>query len=210
MSKPSECGSVADLQPMILDRITDALIAIDSNGRIVYWNRGAEHLCHLSACDVLGKHPKDLRLSPWFSAEEEEAVFSAMEREGVWRREGVRSNGNGHTMHLESLITALIGPDGEWVGLLVVMHDITSAKRKEHDQEQRIETLRGASDRLRLLEGLIPICSHCKQIRDPSGSWHEPDAYLRGQFHVKFTHGICPVCAEKHHPECFSRRPTAP
>jgi len=210
MSKPNECGSLADLQMMILDQITDAVIAIDSNRRIVFWNRGAERLVHLSACHALGKHPKDVQLSPWFSAEEEEAVFAAMEHDGVWRREGVRSNGNGNAIHIESLITTLAAPDGDSIGLLVVMRDITSVKQKEHDQQQRLEALRHASDRFRVLEGLIPICSHCKQIRDQVGSWHEPDAYLRDRFHVKFTHGICPACAEKHHPEYFRGRPTAP
>lgn len=210
MSKPSECGSLADLQMMILDQITDAVIAIDGNRRIVYWNRGAERLCHLSACNALGKHPKEVRLSPWFSAEEEEAVFSALERAEVWRREAARSNGNGNTIHLEQSITALSGPDGALVGFLVVMRDITNVKRKEREQEQRIEALRRASDRLPLLDGLIPICSHCKQIRDQGGSWHEPDVYLREQFHVKFTHGICPPCVKKLHPEYFSRTPTAP
>ena len=128
-----------------------------------------------------------------------------MERDGVWRREGVRSNGNGNAIHIESLITALAAPDGDSIGLLVVMRDITSVKQKEHDQQQRLEALRHASDRFRVLEGLIPICSHCKQIRDQVGSWHEPDAYLRDRFHVKFTHGICPVCAEKHHPGCLHK-----
>ena len=211
MSKPNECGSPAHLQTMILDQMPDAIIAIDRSGYIVYWNRGAERLSNLPARHALGKHPKDVQLSPWFSAEEEEAVFSALEREGVWRREGVRSNGNGDSTYLESSITRLTAPDGESIGgVLVVMRDITSVKRREHDQQQRIEALRYASDRFRLLEGLIPICAHCKQIRDQGGSWHEPDEYLCDQFHVKFTHGICPVCAEKLHPEYFSRVPTSP
>ena len=58
MSKPSEHGSLADLQVMILDQITDAVVAIDRNRRIVFWNRGAERLCHLSACNALGMRPR--------------------------------------------------------------------------------------------------------------------------------------------------------
>jgi PAS domain S-box-containing protein len=205
MSKPSSLESLAELRTKILDQMTDALIAIDRNGRIAFWNRGAERLCHLSARDALGKLPKDVHLSPWLGAEEKEAVLSAPARTDVWRREAVRPNGNGNTIHLESSITALIGPDGESAGVLVVVRDITNMKRKGLEQEQRIEGLRRALDRLKVLESLIPVCSHCKQIRDEDGSWHEPEVYLREQFQVKFTHGICPACVQRLHPDYFSR-----
>ena len=210
MSKPREYGSPAHLQTMILDQMTEAVIAVDRKGCIVYWNRGAERLCHLSACHALGKRPHEVHLSPWFGAEEEEAVFLALEREQVWRLEGVRSAPNGNTLHLESSITVLTTPDGESIGLLVVVRDVTNVKQREHEQEQRIEALRHASHRFRVLEGLIPICAHCRQIRDRAGSWHEPDVYFRDEIHVKFTHGICPACAHKFHPEYFSRLLTAP
>ncbi len=210
MSKPNECCSPAHLQTMILDQMTDAVIAIDRNGCIVFWNRGAERLCHLSACDALGKRPAEVHLSPWVSAEEEGAMLSNPEREHAWRREGVRPGDNGNVMYLETSVTALTAPDGESIGLLIVVRDITNAKQRERDQEQRIEALRRASASLRVLENLIPICAHCRQIRDQAGSWHEPDVYFRDQVHVKFTHGICPACAQKNHPEYFSSLLTAP
>lgn len=205
MSNPSAPENLAELRTKILDQMTDAVIAIDRNGRIAFWNRGAERLCHLPARDALGKLPKEVHLSPWFSAEEEEAAFSARGRTEIWRREGVRPNGNGNTIHLESSITALIGPDGESVGVLVVVRNITTMKRKELEQEQRVEGLRCAVDRLKVLESLIPVCAHCKQIRDEDGSWHEPEVYLREQFQMKFTHGICPACVQSLHPDYVSR-----
>jgi len=205
MSEPSSRESLAELRTKILDQMTDAVIAIDGKGRIAFWNRGAERLCHLSARDALGRLPKEVPLSPWFSAEEEESVVSGLPRTEVWRREAVRPNGNGNTIHLESSITALVGPDGESVGVLVVVRDITTMKRKECEQEQRIEGMRRTLDRLKVLESLIPVCAHCKQIRDEDGSWHEPEVYLREQFQVKFTHGICPACVQRLHPDFFSR-----
>jgi len=205
MSNPSAPESLAELRTKILDQMSDAVIAIDRNGRIAFWNRGAKRLCHLSARNALRELPKEVHLSPCFSADEEEAVVSAPARTEVRRRETVRPNGNGNTIHLESSITALVGPDGESVGVLVVVRDITIMKRKELEQEQRIEGLRRALDRLKVLESLIPVCSHCKQIRDEDGSWHEPEVYLREQFQVKFTHGICPACVQRLHPDFFSR-----
>jgi PAS domain S-box-containing protein len=209
MSKPSECESQAHLHSMIVDRIPDAVIAVGRDGCIMSWNRAAERLFGLSARAVLGRRPHDVQLSPWFSAEEEAIIASAADRGETLRRETLRAAGNGGFAYLELSITALAASDGGPAGMLVVMRDISGAKQKERDLEQRIEALRRASDRLRLSEALIPICAHCKQVRDPGGSWHEMDAYLHDQFGAKFTHGICPACITRLHPEYCVRPPTA-
>lgn len=208
MSTPSDGGSPAHLQTMILDQIADAIIVIDCRGRIAFWNRGAERLCHLSRDQALGKRPREVRVSPWFSAEEEAAVFSALERGEVWRREAVRSNGNGSASRLEQSITVLGGPDADAVGFLVVMREI--ADRGARAADGRSQAGHPPSDRLAFRGGLIPICAHCKQIRDAGGSWHEPDGYLSEHLGVKFTHGLCPACIKTLHPDYFNRLPTPP
>ena len=45
-----------------------------------------------------------------------------------------------------------------------------------------------------MLEGLLPICSYCKRIRDDNNQWHSVESYLRSRTDVDFTHGICPSC----------------
>lgn len=210
MFTPGESDDLARLQRTILDHLADAVIALDRHRRIVFWNCGAERLCRLSASQTLGQRPSDVQLAPWFSAAEEEAIFSALEHAETWRREALYSIGNGATEHVEQTITALSGPDGSTLGFLVVMRNISSAKHKEREHELHIEALRAASDRAPLLDALIPICSHCKQIRDQRGAWHEPDAYLHEHFNVRFTHGICPGCIKRLHPEYFGRRATLP
>lgn len=208
MSNPSECESLAHLHSMIVAQIPDAVIAVGRDGCIVSWNRAAERLFGLSAHAVLGKRAHELQLSPWFNAEEEAILTSAAKRGEILRREGLRSTGTGGAVHLELSIAPLAASDGASAGLLVVMRDIGGAKKKERDLEQQIEILRRASDRPRLSEGLIPICAHCKQVRDSGGSWHEMDAYLHEQCGVKFTHGICPTCITRLHPEYCVRPPT--
>jgi hypothetical protein len=44
---------------------------------------------------------------------------------------------------------------------------------------------------------MIPICSHCKSVRNPDGEWVRIDAYLAQRTHAKFTHGICHDCFGK-------------
>lgn len=52
---------------------------------------------------------------------------------------------------------------------------------------------------LQALRGLIPICAHCKSIRDGLGEWHAVEYYLIKHPEADFSHGICPDCAAKHY-----------
>ena len=55
--------------------------------------------------------------------------------------------------------------------------------------------------RMKYLEGLLPICASCKKIRDEKGSWHQIELYIRERSEAEFSHGICPECAKKLYPE---------
>ena len=45
-----------------------------------------------------------------------------------------------------------------------------------------------------LLEGLLPICSHCKRIRNENEQWQVLESYIMERSATTFTHGICPEC----------------
>jgi hypothetical protein len=67
------------------------------------------------------------------------------------------------------------------------------------------------SDRMsKVLTGLLPICSSCKNIRDESGEWKRVEAYIDSRTEAKFTHGMCPDCAEKLYPEIKLRKSDVP
>lgn len=51
-------------------------------------------------------------------------------------------------------------------------------------------------DRVRVLEGLLPICCSCKSIRDEGGDWHRIERYIEDRSSAKFSHGFCPNCYE--------------
>ena len=51
----------------------------------------------------------------------------------------------------------------------------------------------------RRLEGLLPICSHCKKIRDDQNGWHPIESYIRERSDAEFSHGICPECLKIHY-----------
>ena len=63
-------------------------------------------------------------------------------------------------------------------------------------KEQR-DQLEAALARVKRLEGIIPICSYCKQIRDDQQSWHKLERYISDHSEALFTHSICPHCYDE-------------
>jgi GAF domain-containing protein len=60
--------------------------------------------------------------------------------------------------------------------------------------------LAGALNDLDRLRKLLPICAHCKKIRDDQGYWKSVDEYFADTAGMDFSHGICAECLEIHHP----------
>jgi transcriptional regulator with PAS, ATPase and Fis domain len=91
-------------------------------------------------------------------------------------------------------------------GAIIVSQDITAAKTAERDRLRLIAELRRALDEVESLQGLLPICSHCKRIRDDKGAWHSVERYISTHTQADFSHTICPVCAEAFYPEIWQHR----
>lgn len=66
---------------------------------------------------------------------------------------------------------------------------------------QMAEKLQKALNEVRVLRGILPICAHCKSIRDDAGYWQRIETYLHERSDVDFSHGICPKCAAEFFPE---------
>ena len=58
----------------------------------------------------------------------------------------------------------------------------------------RIFELERALSRVKQLQGLLPICSYCKKVRDDQNYWQRVDSYISKHSDVEFSHGICPDC----------------
>jgi len=71
--------------------------------------------------------------------------------------------------------------------------------RKE--KERLIDELQEAVSNINTLSGLLPICSHCKKIRDDQGYWNQLESYIHKHSQAKFSHGICPDCAAELYPD---------
>ena len=56
--------------------------------------------------------------------------------------------------------------------------------------------------RIRILEGFLPICANCKKIRHEN-SWDQIEKYIADHSLAKFSHSICPDCMKKLYPKYY-------
>ncbi|MCJ7540094.1 MAG: GAF domain-containing protein [Desulfobacterales bacterium] len=80
-------------------------------------------------------------------------------------------------------------------------NNIKALKDAQEEREKIIVELQKALTEVKKLSGLLPICSHCKNIRDDKGYWKQIENYIHEHLGADFTHSICPACAKKYYPE---------
>lgn len=79
---------------------------------------------------------------------------------------------------------------------------IRHAMTRHRETAERIRLERALHDALtRVLSGFVPICSHCKKIRDDDRSWAPIETYLARHSAVQMSHSVCPSCIRRLHPE---------
>lgn len=90
-------------------------------------------------------------------------------------------------------------PDGKPLRVVGTHTDITGSKETMLLLRAMNERLEAALAKVKQLEGILPICSHCKRIRDDEGVWRDVAVYVRDHSNAEFSHGICPVCLALHY-----------
>lgn len=61
---------------------------------------------------------------------------------------------------------------------------------------ERVHKLEEALDQVKQLEGMLPMCSYCRNVRDDRDYWQSVESYVTTHSETKFSHGICPSCYE--------------
>ncbi len=78
-------------------------------------------------------------------------------------------------------------------------------RKINEEKEKLIKELKEALENISRLQGLLPICSNCKKIRDDEGYWQSVEEYISSHTYVKFSHGLCPECAKELYPEVYQK-----
>ena len=62
----------------------------------------------------------------------------------------------------------------------------------------RVSELEQALEQVKQLQGLLPICAWCRNVRDDGNYWQSVEAYISRHSSARFTHTICPSCEDTH------------
>lgn len=95
------------------------------------------------------------------------------------------------------LVPALIAPVTIWA-LMRMLIEVESARAR---QSELLAELSQAYEEVRTLEGMLPICASCKDVRDDRGYWHQVENFVSHRSSVEFSHSICPDCVRELYPE---------
>ena len=73
----------------------------------------------------------------------------------------------------------------------------------------KVAELQDAIAHVKTLQGLLPICMHCKRIRDDGATWHRLETYISKHSEANFTHSLCQSCLHEHYPKFAKTREPA-
>ena len=85
----------------------------------------------------------------------------------------------------------------ELVARVAVFARILRLNRALHEKNAELEE---ALANVKTLSGLVPICAHCKKVRDDRGYWSMVEDYVTAHSDAKFSHGLCPDCLPRYFP----------
>lgn len=78
--------------------------------------------------------------------------------------------------------------------------EVEERKKAEQEKGNLIFDLQKTLEEVKILRGILPICSFCKKIRNDKGYWEQVEIYVRKHSDAEFSHSICPDCMDEHYP----------
>lgn len=127
-------------QAALLDIAHEAIQVRDLDGRIIYWNKGAEHIYGWTAAEVLGRTAVEMFYKD--AARFREAL-AALVAQGKWQGEVITQTKDGRDITVEVRWTLVHDADGRPKSVLAFDTDITEKKRLESQflRAQRMESI---------------------------------------------------------------------
>jgi PAS domain S-box-containing protein len=154
---------------LIVEGIKDyAIFMLDSQGRVVTWNTGAQRLKGYSAEEIIGRHfscfyPKEAIDRGWPDEELRRATA-----DGRFEDEGWRVRKDGSTFWANVVITALRDESGTLRGFAKVTRDLTERRHSEENARRLLQVeaaRRAAEEEDRRKNEFLALLAH--ELRNP-------------------------------------------
>jgi PAS domain-containing protein len=181
------CQSILDVIPLMI-------FVVDGDVRIRHMNQAAAGAFGLDKATIYNKRGGEALHC--LHADEPEGCGKAHGCKGCLIRDTVTVCLQGEMIsRRRARFTMLSGDAKKELELLV-----TASPMKGSEEPLAFLILEDISEYM-ILRDIIPICMHCKKIRDDQDYWQTVESYFREFAGVDFSHGICPDCTKKLYPE---------
>ncbi len=190
----------------LIDLIPDYIYLKDTDSRFILGNNGLLRSFGKETIDeIYGKtdfdfHP--IENAREYFADEQEIIRSG---QPLINKEELVVESTGQRKWSISTKLPFLDSQGKVVGIVGIGRDVTASKQAAEEREKLIRELQDAAADIKVLSGLVPICSSCKKIRDDKGYWTQLEGYIQAHSEAKFSHGVCPECAQKLYGELYAK-----
>ncbi len=185
----------------LVDRTDNLVLRVDGKGTIQFVNHKSNTVFGYPPEQCIGRHMREF-LAPG----EEEKVLHALADVAKSQKETdtielAYCNNLGLITHILWSAYFCYKDDGSIETINAIGRDITDRAKLARSREELIEELQEALEKVKTLSGLLPICMHCKKIRNDDGYWERIENYITSHSGAMVSHGICPECANELYPE---------
>lgn len=185
-----------ELEQILLDNSDEALYFYSLDGKLIYINAAFEKITGYTKQELYEKnfipfvHPGDQEWTmKLYEGLYEGEFFEDVEYRIIKK--------DGEIRWCLSTWKIVLDSYGEQIGIQGKQQDITKRKHNDEERERLTKSLEETEDELKVLKGIIPICSYCHSIRDEDGAWDRFETYISNHSGAEFSHGICPKCVPK-------------
>jgi len=186
----------------ILDASVDSIRLVDNEMKIIWTNKLIETQLGKDRKKIIGNYCYSAytgRNEPCPNCPTEKSRKSGKIEFSILCEENVK--GIEGKLYWSDYAVPLKNKSGEIENFIQVSRDINALKKTEIALIEEKNKLKIALSKVKKLTGLLPICSHCKKIRDDNGYWTQIESYIHDHSEAEFSHSICQKCAGKYYPE---------
>ena len=179
------------------ENAVEALNRSGPDGRILWANQAELDLLGCSREEYIGHHVAEFHVDKDLAEKMLERLARGETLESYEARLRCK---DGRIKHV--LIDAnVLWEDGHFVHTRSFTRDVTALREAQEKQDSLLRELQDALGKIKVLRGLLPICSSCKKVRDDNGYWNKIEVYISEHSEAEFSHGVCPDCLKKLYPK---------
>lgn len=186
---------------LLFESSMDGIVMTRPDGTVVDANE--------SACSIFGRTREEILRTPREDLLDTSdptlpALLAERRRTGKLHTELMARRPDGSLFPIETTSAVVHDGDGNEVNF-IILRDISARKDAEVERERLITRLQEALNEIKVLTGVLPICTCCKKVRDENGSWQVIEVYIRDRSEAEFSHSLCPDCFKKVYPDYVKR-----